>query len=457
MTSEREVILIMAVKTKSMLDGDPINLILKFAGPMLIGNIFQQAYNFADSAIVGRYVNANALASIGATSSINFFLIAVAFGLTNGAGIIIAQCFGGERYERMKQAISSMVAVLVVLIVFLTAIGIIFATPFLRLLNVPDEILPDAAAYMRVIFIGLTPMMTYNVCSAIMRSLGDSKTPLYMLIVSALLNIGLDLVFILVFSMGVIGAGIATVISQIVSAVLCLIYLNRNRFSLHINDLPRRADRAMIKSIIRIGLPSAMQSCLIALGGMCVQGLVNSFGSDAIAANTASSKIDSLTIQVVCSLAASLSVFAGQNMGAGRLDRLSLALKQTLWVMLPVCLTLAILIMVFKEQALQLMISKSENPEAIRIGAEYLSIIGIGYIIAGVMQSYQNLLRGVGDVNVCVVAGIVELSVRVIASYIFVRIWGLTGIWYAVPFSWGCGCLIPIIRYYSGKWKFKSL
>lgn len=447
----------MAAQTKSMLEGNPIYLILKFAGPMFIGNIFQQAYNFADSAIVGKYVNSNALAAIGATSSLNFFLISIAFGLTNGAGIIISQCFGGGKYDRMKQAISSMIAVLTILVVILTAVGIICATPFLKLLNVPDNILYDAVAYMRVIFIGLAPMMIYNAASSVMRSLGDSKTPLYMLIISALLNIALDLIFILSFKMGVIGAGVATVISQTASAVLSLIYLYKNRFLMHMDKIPRHLDKSMIKSIIKIGFPSAMQSCLIALGGMCVQSLVNSFGADAIAANTASGKIDSITIQVICSFAASLSVFAGQNMGASRLDRLSLALKQSIIVMLPTCIALAVLIMIFKEDALLIMIDKSENPMAVKIGCDYLSIIGIGYIIAGIMQCYQNLLRGVGDVNVCVVAGIVELGVRVAASYIFVRIWGLTGIWYAVPFSWGCGCLIPIIRYYSGKWKYKTL
>lgn len=448
----------MSVKrTTSMISGNPLKLILQFAVPMLIGNIFQQMYNFADSAIVGRYLGGDALAAVGATAQINGFLISLAMGLTNGAGIIIAQCFGAQKYNQLKKSITAMIAVLTVITIAITAAGIIFAVPVLRLLNVPQEILGDSAAYMRIIFVGCFAVIIYNGCAAIMRNLGDSKTPLYMLIISSLLNVGLDLLFVIVFNMGVAGAAAATIIAQLVSAALCVMYLSKFKEQLHIDGLPRRAEKNMIKAIIRTGLPAAMQSSFISLGGMCVQGLINSFGTNAMAAYTASTKIDSITIQIIISIAISLSVFSGQNMGAGNIKRIHEGLRQTLSVMVPVCIVLAILLLIFKRSVISLLLDPASDGAAIDIGCKYLSVIGIGYIIAGIMQSYQNLLRGTGDVNVCVAAGMTELSMRVIASYIFVNIWGLDGIWYAIPFSWGCGCIIPIVRYYSGKWKNKRL
>lgn len=213
----------------------------------------------------------------------------------------------------------------------------------------------------------------------------------------------------------------------------------------------------MIKKIFKTGMPAALQSCMISLGGMSVQSLVNSFGKDAMAAYTAVLKIDSLSIQILISVATALSVYSGQNMGAYKLDRIKQGLYQTLAVMVPVCTALAVVMLVFRYRILTIFLDPETAHNSVNIGASYLSVIGIGYIIAGVMQSYQNLLRGCGDVNVCMAAGIAELGVRVAASYLLVQIFGLTGIWAAVPISWGCGCVIPIARYYSGKWQKKRL
>ena len=447
----------MPKQTLSMTEGTPIKLILRFAVPMLIGNIFQQMYNFADSAIVGRYIGGDALAAVGATSQINMFLIAVAYGLTNGAGIIIAQCFGAGKYAQMRKTVTAMAWVLIVLSAAITAAGVCFAYPILRLLKVPESIIADSAGYMRMIFGGCFTIIAYNGFSAVLRSLGNSRTPLYMIIISSIINIGLDLLFVVVFKMGVIGAGLATNIAQLISAALCFVYIIRYRESMQLSGLPKRAEKRVVKGIFRTGLPAAMQSCFISLGGMSVQGLINTFGTAAMAAYTASSKIDSLTIQIIISIAMSLSVFSGQNMGAGKIERIHTGLRQTLALMVPVCAVLAVLLLIFKRSVISILLDPATETEAMEIACKYLSVIGIGYVIAGIMQSYQNLLRGTGDVNVCVAAGMAELTVRVAASYLFVRIFGLDGIWYAIPFSWGCGCIIPVIRYYSGRWKGKGL
>ncbi|MGM9937089.1 MAG: MATE family efflux transporter [Candidatus Ornithomonoglobus sp.] len=444
-------------KTISMVEGVPIHLILRFAVPMLIGNMFQQLYNFVDSSIVGRYIGGDALAAVGATSQINSFLICVAMGITNGAGIIIAQCFGAKEYDRMKQSVTSMITALGVMVIVTTAAGIGFAYPALRLMNVPEEIIDTSVIYMRTIFAGCLPLLVYNTCSSILRNLGNSRVPLYMLIVSSCTNVVLDLVFVTVFNWGVLGAGIATVISQVISASLCLGYIVKNRREMNIDNLPKRAEKSMIWLIIKTGVPAALQGCCINLGGMCVQGLINSFGKAAMAAYTASTKIDSLTIQIIISLATSLSVFSGQNMGAGEIDRVKRGLRQSLCIMLPVCVILAILLLTFKRNVLALFLDPAVEGQAIEYGSRYLSVIGIGYIIAGIMQCHQHLLRGVGDVNICVIAGMTELCVRVAASFVFVKLFGLYGIWYAIPFSWGCACFIPVIRYYSDRWQTKRL
>lgn len=448
---------IMAKKTVNMVDGKPLALVLKFALPLLIGNIFQQLYNFVDSSIVGRYIGGNALAAVGATSQINGTLIALAMGITNGAGIIIAQCFGAKKYGRLKQSVTSMIAALSVIVVVITIAGITLSYPILYLMNVPDEIIGDSVGYMRTLFMGCLPLLTYNTCSSIMRNLGNSRVPLYMLIISSCINVGLDIVFVTVFHWGVIGAGAATVAAQTVSAVLCLIYMYRNRCEMQLDRLPRRAEVGMIWLIIKTGVPAALQGCCINIGGMFVQGLINTFGTAAMAAYTASTKIDSLSIMIIISLAVSLSVYSGQNMGAGQIDRVKQGLKEMLRVMVPISITLAVLLVIFRRSLLTIFLDPAEEAQAIEYGSRYLAVIGIGYITAGVMQCYQHLLRGVGDVNICVTAGMLELVVRVAASFVFVRIWGLYGIWYAIPFSWACACVIPVIRYYSGKWENKRL
>ncbi len=444
-------------KVNDMTVGTPIKAILLFAVPMLIGNVFQQFYNFVDTTVVGKFVGADALAAVGTTGSMNALLICIAMGLSNGAGVIISQCFGAQRYDEMKKAVTAMMYVASVTGLVITAAGIFLAGPAMRLLGVPDSIIHLSVLYMRIVFGFSLTGIFYNAFAAILRSVGDSRTPLYMLIISSVINVVLDLLFVLKFGMGVAGVAYATVIAQGVSAALCAMYIIKHRYQLHLDALPKLPPKHMVVKIFRIGMPSAFQSAMISLGGISVQGLINSFGTDAMAAYTASSKIDSVAIQILISIAASLSVYSGQNMGAGNIKRIRTGLRQTLMVMIPVCTAVAAVMLIFKRQILGIFLDADSAQNAIEIGCMYLSVIGIGYIIAGIMQSYQNLLKGCGDVNVCVAAGLAELGVRVGASYLFVIFWGLQGVFIAIPVSWMCGCIIPVVRYLSGKWTKKSV
>jgi putative MATE family efflux protein len=447
----------MKTETTSMTEGSPVKLILAFSAPLLLGNIFQQLYNLVDSTVVGRFVGANALAAVGAPGTIMALTLCLCFGLTNGAGIIIAQCFGAKNYNQLKATIGALICIISITALVLMIIGIAGAPFFLRLVSTPDEIINDAVLYMRIVMIGTPFSMAYNGASAILRNMGDSKTPLLMLMLSSFLNIVLDLIFVLAFGMAVMGVGIATVISQAVSAAACLIYMRRYKNELHLDGLKIRFNRRCAKQIFKTGVPTALQSCMISLGTLSVQRLINSFGTQAVAAYTASTKIDSVAIMVVVTMGMSLAVYSGQNMGAGKVDRIKSGLYKTLALVLTYCVIMAIVMIFFGNNLLRIFLDPSEAGEAVSIGTQYLRIIGIAYFMAGIMRCYLNVVHGTGDVNISMLTGLAELAFRIIASYILVKPLGLTGLWIAIPISWGCGSLIPVIRYYSGKWKYKSL
>lgn len=442
---------------KDMTAGSPAKLIIGFAIPMLIGNIFQQIYNVVDTLIVGQYLGEEALAGVGSTGTLTGFLLALVIGLCNGAGLVVAQCFGCHDTVKMKKAVVSLIWVATVMTVVVALVGIIGAEFFLRILSVPENVIGYSVTYLRIIYSFVLGNIAYNGAASILRSTGDSTTPLYSLICASLLNVVLDVFFIVVCNMGVSGVAYATVISQHLSAVICIAYLCRKRSVIGLDNMGFRTDTASSILIVKTGFPSAFQSCMISLGGMSVQRLINSYGASVMAAYVAANRIDSVAIQVIVSIGTALSVFTGQNMGTSDFKRIHEGLKKTLGMMMVASISIAIFVLVFRFKLMGFFLDSETSPEAVQIGATYLSIIGIAYVIAGIMQSYQNVIRGSGDVNTCMVAGLTELSGRIVFAYLLASKIGVTGIWLATPISWGCGCVIPVIRYYSGKWKDKRL
>lgn len=447
----------MKTKTLSMVEGNPITLILSFAAPLLIGNIFQQFYNLVDSTIVGKFVGADALAAVGSTGTLMGLTLCLCFGMTNGAGIIISQCFGAKNYALMRRTIGTLICLLMILSVGMVTLSLIFSRIVFEFMQMPEEIIDTAVLYFRIVMIGTPFSMAYNICSAILRNMGNSRTPLYMLILASFVNIILDFVFVVGFHMSVAGAALATIISQAVSAVTCITYMYRNRFEFKLNGIKLNLDRRAVGKILRTGIPAALQSSMITIGTMSVQRLINGFGTMAIAAYTASTKIDSLAIMVVVTMGMSLSVFCGQNIGAGKLERIRSGLYKTLALVLGYCTVIAVVMLFFGDKLLMLFLDVEKAGEAVIIGKEYLSIIGIAYFMAGIMRCYLNVVHGAGDVNVSLVTGLAELAFRIIASYALVKPLGLTGLWIAIPISWGLASIIPVIRYYGGKWKNKIL
>lgn len=443
---------------KNMTNGKPIKHIVEFAVPMLIGNIFQQVYNLVDASIVGRYVGSDALAAVGAAGSTMMLLISLLMGLTNGASIIMSQYFGSERYDDMRKSVTALIYITLVLSVLITFIGLFSTDYILILLNTPQKILPDARIYLKILFSGILMMGIYNSCSAFLRSVGDSRTSLYMLIVASAVNVGLDLLFVIKFNMGVKGVGFATLIAQSVSAILSLIYILSRRSKLYIEFIPLLPQKNMLSAIIKIGVPTALQSSLLSIGGMSVQSLINSFGENTIAAYTAANKIDSMAIQPIVSVGMAMSVFTGQNIGAGKIDRIKTALRQVIVLMICMSGVLAVMIVCFRNLLLKIFLDPQSDIEAISIASEYLCIIAVAYVSASVMQSFLNVLRGAGDVNFSMTAGLTELTVRIIFAYMLVYFMKTqTGIWIATPIAWVTACILTVIRYMSGKWKTKTV
>ena len=443
---------------KDMTKGSIPGLIISFAIPTFIASMFQQLYSLVDTIIVSRYLGPDALAGVGSTGLLTFLLLSLALGMGNGGGLIISQCFGSGNLEKLKNTIVSMSYCMLVLAMGMSGVGIIFSQKMLVALKVPENVLPYSVEYIRIIFVFSLGSVFYNWGSSILRSVGDSKTPLYALIVTSFLNITLDLFFILVLKLGVAGAAYATVLSQFVSGFVCLFVIIRKKEDLGLGKIKSFApDLDSIKLIVKTSIPSVFQSCMISLGGISVQRLINSFGADVMAGYVAASRVDNLAIQTILAVGNALCVFTGQNIGQSDYDRIGEALKFCRKVMLVCAAVIAVCAYVFRFAIIGIFIDAETSAKALSTGADYLSIVGVAYLICAVMQSYQNVIRGAGDVNTCMVAGIAELAGKILFAYFTAPLFGEMGIWISTPFSWACGCIIPTVRYYSGKWKFKKL
>lgn len=442
-----------------MTKGEPIKLITGFAVPMFIGNIFQQVYNLTDAAIVGKFVGSDALAAVGATGTAVFLLLSWLIGFTRGAGVIFAQYVGSGRYDSVRRALATLIYVMAAMTILICVGGILISKPLLSFLSTPPDIIDASVAYIRIMFVGAFGSALYNICASVLNSIGDSKTPIYALVASAVINIVLDLIFVLNFGLGVNGSAYATLISQLVSGMICLLFILKKQKILCIKKDEWKFNSMMFAKIVKMGAPNALQSSLISLGGLSVQKLVNSCGTATVAAYTAANKIDSMAIQPIVSMGMAVSVFTAQNIGARNTDRIVSGLKKVLKVMICACAVIAIGIVVCRVPLLRIFLDITTDAESIRIGGEYLCVVGIAYVIAGIMQSFLNVLKGAGDVNVSMAIGLVELGSRVLFAYMLVMLFdmGAFGIWLSTPLSWGTACAMTVIRYLSGKWKRKAI
>lgn len=440
-----------------MVHGKPLTVIFSFALPLLVGNLFNQLYNVVDTAIVGRALGADALAAVGSTGNINACLFLLLGGLATGVSVIVSQYWGAKKYDELRRLLGTFLTLLLAGSAVLAALGAALAEPLLRLLQLPSELLPTGVTYLRITAGLLLGNAMYNAAGAVLRSTGDSRTPLAAMAASSLCNIALDLWFILGLHWGVAGAALATVAAQFLSAGICLWALWRQNTPFAFASVRPCFARDDAVLILRFGLPTALQSCMITLGGMTVQGIVNSFGSVTMAAYTAVQRIDSLTIQVVVAVSNALAIYTGQNMGHRDLDRVRLGLRTTLKALCASCLVLAVAVFAARRWLLSIFLDPATDAASIAQGADFLSVMVFAYIIAAVMNSYLNVLRGAGDVNVSLIAGLFEMGARLLFAGLLAPRLGVWGIWLATPLSWAAGCIIPVARYHSGEWMKKAL
>jgi len=442
---------------KDLSTGHEGKLILKFAIPMLMGNVFQQLYNVVDSVVVGKFIGKEALAAVGTSSPIIFLLVSFIIGITMGFTVVVSQYFGAKDIEKVKRAINTMYIFLFFVSIFISVAGILLSDFIFRMINLSPAIVPQAKLFINIFFAGLVFLFGYNGTSAILRGLGDSRTPLYFLIGSVGLNIVLDLIFVPVFHWGVWGVALATVIAEAAAFVSQIIYLNAYhkvvKFSFHNLTF----DRDIFKKSLKIGLPTGFQQTFVAIGMIALYWVVNRFGVDANAAYSVAGRIDSFAGMPAMSFAVALSTFVGQNMGANRPDRVKAGFKATLVMTSGVSLALSAIIVIF---ARYLMMMFTNDPAVIEIGQNYLRIIGSFYTLFSVMFVFTGLLRGAGDTLVPMFISLFSLwLVRIPVAYLLSsnpKI-GMNGIWWSIPIAWGAGLIVYYWYYRLGRWKTKGV
>lgn len=455
-------------KLTDMTTGSISKHLLAFAAPLLLGNIVQQFYNMVDSIIVGNYVGQNALAAVGTCGSMGFLFFSLSSGLAIGIGIIVAQYFGAKDYQNVRTTIGSSLYVLSISAFAVTLIGVFLSPALLRLLQCPDTIFKDAVTYMRITSLGIIFIALYNGVAAILRALGDSKSPLYFLILSSLVNIVLDLLFVLVLNWEVFGVAFATVISQAISAIASLIYAYKKVEFFRLTPQELRPEKKIIANSFRLGVPLALQNSLIAVSCMVLQGVVNGFGESVIAAYTICMKIEQLVQQPYSSLGAAVTNFSGQNMGAGDIARVKKGMHRGTLFALIFSLTMLPIAYIFGKNVIGFFIDGSVNPETIEIGSMALKITSLFYFPLGMIYVPRAVLNGCGDTNFSMINGISEVACRVIFSQILCRIpfivlfgktipLGFWGIWITTGLTWFFTGIVCLIRYKFGKWKTKGI
>lgn len=438
--------------TLNMTEGNTVGLLLTFAFPMLIGNVFQQFYNLIDSVIVGKLVGADALAAIGATNSITFLFFALCNGIGNGGGIITSQNYGRGDIAGVKKCITNTFYLMVAFPIIVGLLGFIIVGNLLTMLDTPADIIADSITYARIMCIGVVFVSLYNFISSMLRALGDSKTPLYFLIFSCILNTVLDYIFVKFLGLSIMGAGIATLIAQFVSGFVCILYaLKKNPyFKFEREDLS--LDWSIIWKTVRLGVPLSLQFSLIAISCMALQKVVNSFGAVAVAAFTATSRIEQLVHQPYQTLGASLSTFTGQNYGASKHKRVIEGYRKSMLMMAIFSILMLPIMQFFGREIISLFVS---DEPVIAMGAQAIRISSWCYIFLGTIYTVRGVLNGIGDAFFSLINGVVEVVGRftipiALISIPFIGVWG---IWGSVGIVWFLAGFTAWLRYVYMKKK----
>ena len=433
--------------------GKEAKLILQFSVPLVLGNIFQNLYNIIDSIIVGRYIGKEALGAVGASFPIIFALISLVIGVGSGASTVISQYFGAKKIDEVKRTIDTIFIFFLGSSILITILGIVFSEHIFILLGLPEDIMPEALSYLNIYLLGMFFFFGFSGISSILRGLGDSKTPLYFMMIATVNNILLDLLFVVVFKWGIQGAAFATILSEGGAFLTAVIYLNKKHPIIKLSFRKYIFDRDIFKSCIRIGLPTGFQQSFVAFGMMAIMSIVNGFGTNAVAAYSAAMRIDSFVKLPAITFSSALSAFVGQNLGAFEERRAKTGLKATLLFSTIYCIIASLLIILFGKHIMSLF---TTDPDVIKIGQDYLLIVSSFYLLFSIMFSFTGFLRGAGATLIPMIATFTALYIVRIPAAIFISgLIGVNGIWWAEPMGTFIGMIILLVYYRSGKWKGK--
>lgn len=429
-----------------MTTGNPASLIIRFMIPMFLGNLFQQFYNVVDSIVAGQFIGVQALAAIGSTGSLMFFVIGWLNGLTSGFAIMVAQCFGARKLDRMRHYVAMSVYLCVIFALAMT-IGFSFANEWiLRMMNYSEEIMPAVKSYMGIIYMGLLVTIAYNALSAFLRALGDSKSPLYFLMISAAINVVLDIVFIVCMGMGVEGCAYATVIAQAISAVCCFIYIVKKYPILHLKKEDFHFAWSSVKKLLGLGIPMALQFSITAIGTIIVQGAVNVYGETHMAGFSAAGKLQNIFTTVFVAFGATVATYVGQNRGAGKIDRVREGVRCTQYMILAWSVIIMILMFFFGKYMTCIFVNPSEK-DVIAVSVQYFHTVFWCYPFLGSIFLYRNTLQGMGYGLVPMLGGIFELAARTVIVLLVAGHTSFRGVCLADPAAW-LAALVPLIPYY---------
>lgn len=435
--------------TKDMTQGKPFLTITGFAIPMFIGNIFQQLYNLVDSVVVGRFVGSQALAAVGACTGAFNLMIALISGLTGGMGIVTAQYFGAGKKDMVRKTFISSTIVILFTGVVISVAGVVLARPLLNALNTPMDVIDNAQLYLTILFIGTLANCMYNGISSVLRALGDSVMPLIILVAASLLNVVLDLVFVIGLKLGVAGVATATILSQFLSAAVCLVYVLRKMPMLRFGLQDLKCERAIIRELLRIGFPVALSSCGVSLSVMFMQRAVNAYGSTVMAAYTIGDRAEQLGMCLAFSIGMAVGTFCGQNAGAKNFDRVKQGLHVGYFLSIGYAASVSILVSIFARPLASLFTS---DQEVLGIAVNYMRIIAVFLPALGLVFVYQSFLRSMGDVAPTVWMSVTEILARSVLAFVFSAMFGYVGIWWVTPIGWVASVLIGFLRYRSGAW-----
>lgn len=433
--------------------GKPIKVILKFSLPMLLSMVFQQLYNIMDSVIAGHFIGVNGLAAVGASFPITAIFVAIASGAAIGSSVVISQLFGAKEMVKLRSSISTTLTSLAVLGSALTLIAIFVCAPLLQLLKTPSDIMTDSVIYLRIFSGGILFVFVYNASTAVFNALGDSKTPLWLLIFSVLLNVALNLLFTIIFRMGVVGLAWATFIAQgCASAAAILILLFRIK-RIKIDTKYKLFDCKLLKKIAKNAIPSIMQQSFVSVGQLFIQGLVNSYGTVVMAGYSSAIKINVFVIMSLNTLSSALSSYTAQNYGAGKIDRITKGVRSTFIISLCIYAVIAVLLFSCTSQIIGLFVDNIAGADVIAVGAQFINITTPFYIVVLAKGIFDAVQRATGSAIFFASTTLVDLILRVAFAYILSSLMGSTGIWWSWPIGWSVGALMATIFYFMGKWK----